>query len=310
MPTASRNVVFCHGFPHTGYVWHRQVEALTAAGYRAIAPDLRGYGRAPAPADPNAYTNAAVIEDLLEAVDTAVFVGLDFGAVLVWELALRAPERVEAVIVCNNPYLGRSPRRPSELFARWAQEHFLHLHHFQQPGVADAELAAAPREFLAKVYYALSGDANFFDTWRHPDGTRYLDALPEAPPLPWNWLSEAEFDLLATEFERTGFTGGLSWYRALDLNWELTEQFADSTVEVPAYFIYGEHDCDMAGFSGRDPIGRMRTLVPDLRAVEMVPGAGHLVQLEQTGTVNELLLRFLAELRLPTPPASPAAVPG
>ncbi|MFD5179965.1 alpha/beta fold hydrolase [Nocardia sp. NPDC058379] len=294
-------VVFCHGFPHTGFVWHRQLAAVAGAGFRAIAPDLRGYGRTDAPADPAAYTNAAVIGDLLALLDDigaekAVFVGLDFGAQLVWELALRAPERVDAVAVLNNPFSPRPPRAPSEYWTKAAQRHFLHLAYFQEPGVADAELAARSREFLARVYYSLSGDYHYLDTWQNPPGLGYLDVLPQAPELPWSWLSEAEFDTLAAEFDRTGFTGGLNWYRNLDRNWALTEAFAGAKVPVPTYFLYGENDPDMEGFSGRDPLAVLRANVPDLRAVVKVPGAGHLVQLERTDAVDEFLIAALRDL--------------
>lgn len=300
-------VVFCHGFPHTGHIWHRQVTSVAAAGYRAIAPDLRGYGRTSAPPDLDAYTNRAVIGDLLGLLDDigaehAVFVGVDFGAALVWELTLRAPERVTGVIVLNNPFVPRPPRPPSQLWAKAAQRHFLHLDYFQRPGVADAEFAACPREFLARVYYALSGDYHYLDTWRYPpEGTGYLDVLPTAPELPWSWLSEAELDVLAGEFERTGFTGGLNWYRALDRNWELTAEDADdppktTDVTVPTYFLYGERDPDMEGFSGHDPLATLREHVRDLRAATRIPDAGHLVQLERTAAVDALLAAHLADL--------------
>jgi pimeloyl-ACP methyl ester carboxylesterase len=287
-------VVFCHGFPHTGYIWHRQLAAVAAAGWHALAPDLRGYGGTTAPAAIDDYTNLAVIGDLLGLLDDigaeqAVFVGLDFGAALVWELALRAPERVRALVVFNNPYAPRPPRAPSRLWAKAAERHFLHMAYFQTPGVADAELGARPREFLARVYYALSGDYHYLDTWRFPpEGTGYLDVLPDAPALPWPWLSRDEFDVLAAEFERTGFTGGLNWYRALDRNWELTADYADAVVRVPAFFVYGERDPDMEGFSGRDPLSALRAHVPD---------AGHLVQLERTPAVNDLLVQYLSTLR-------------
>ncbi|WP_431971717.1 alpha/beta fold hydrolase [Nocardia sp. bgisy134] len=295
-------VVFCHGFPHTGFVWHRQLAAVAAAGYRALAPDLRGYGRTEAPDDPAHYTNEAVAGDLLGLLDDigaerAVFVGLDFGAALVWELALRAPERVAGLIVLNNPYAPRPPRAPSELWAKAAARHFLHLDYFQRPGVADAELGARPREFLARVYYSLSADYHYLDTWRFPaEGTGYLDVLPEAPALPWRWLSEDEFDTLAADFERTGFTGGLNWYRNLDRNWSLTADYADARVTVPTYFLYGERDPDMEGFSGRDPLGTLRAYVSDLRAVTKVSDAGHLVQLERSDEVNALITAHLADL--------------
>jgi pimeloyl-ACP methyl ester carboxylesterase len=295
-------VIFCHGFPHTWYVWHHQLPVAAAAGFRAVAPDMRGYGRTDAPAGAASYTNENAIGDLMGLLDDlgaekAVFVGLDFGAALTWELALRRPDRVRAVVVFNNPFLGRGRRRPSELWAKMAETHFLHVEYFQEPGPADEELNTRPREFLSSVYYALSGDYHYLDIWKNPaQGNGYLDVLPKAPPLPWRWLSTADFDVLAAEFERTGFTGGLNWYRALDLNWELTEPYAASNVEVPTFFVYGERDCDMEGFSGPDPIGTMKTRVPDLRAVEAVAEAGHLVQMEKPAEINALLTRFLRSL--------------
>ncbi|WP_067564564.1 alpha/beta fold hydrolase [Nocardia acidivorans] len=298
-------VVFCHGFPHTWFMWHHQLEAVAAAGYRALAPDLRGYGRTDAPAGLESYTNEAVIGDLLALLDDigadkAVFVGLDFGAQLVWELSLRAPERVEAVAVLNNPFSPRPPRAPSAFWTKAAERHFLHLSYFQTPGVADAELAADPRGFLARVYFSLSGEYHYLDTWKNPPGLGYLEVLPEAPPLPWPWLSQEEFDTLVADFERTGFTGGLNWYRNLDRNWELTEAYAGAKVSVPAFFLYGEKDPDMEGFSGRDPLATMRAGVPDLRAVVEVPKAGHLVQLERPDAVNAFLVDTLSSLGVPS----------
>jgi pimeloyl-ACP methyl ester carboxylesterase len=295
-------VVFCHGFPYTSYVWHRQLPAVAAAGFRALAPDMRGYGGSDRPGSVSDYTNVKAIGDLLALLDDigeeqAVFVGLDFGAALTWELALRAPERVRAVAVGNNPFVGRGRRRPSETFAKMAEQHFLHLHYFNEPGPADDELNADPRRFLSSIYYALSGAYHYLDVWNHPsEGNGYLDVLPIAPPLPWPWLPAAEFEVLVAAFRRTGFTGGLNWYRALDLNWELTEGLAGADVTVPAFFAYGERDCDMEGFSGMDPIGMMGQRVPDLRDVTMIPEVGHLIQLEATGQFNDWLVRGLTSL--------------
>lgn len=294
--------MFCHGFPHVWYVWHHQLPVVAQLGYRAVAPDMRGYGRSDAPTGVASYTNEKAALDLIGLLDDmdegeAVFVGLDFGAALVWELCLRHPDRVRAAVVFNNPFVGRGKRRPSELWARIAEKHFLHLHYFQELGPADSELNERPRDFLSSIYYALSGDYHYLDIWSHPtSGNGYLDVLPKGPPLPWRWMAQDEFDVFAEEFTRTGFTGGLNWYRALDLNWELTEPFNDANVEVPVFFLYGERDCDMEGFSGSDPIGTMKSRVPDLREVAMVPGAGHLVQMEKPDDVNRLLTRFLGSI--------------
>ena len=295
-------VILCHGFPHLWYSWRHQLGPLAQAGYRAIAPDLRGYGHTAAPPDVGAYGSAQVCGDIVGLIDAcggqrAVLVGLDFGAQLVWETARRHPDKLLAIVVLNNPYTGRSRQRPSTGFAATASEHFLHLHYFQQPGLADAELDGSPREFLARIFWALSGAGSYFQVFGHPShGRGYIDVLPPAPPLPWPWLSAAELDYYAAEFGRTGFTGGLNWYRAMDLRWEQIAGLDLTIAGVPAFFLAGERDVDLAGFSGRDPLARMRALVPDLRELVVIPGAGHLVQLEQPEKVSAELLRFLSPI--------------
>jgi pimeloyl-ACP methyl ester carboxylesterase len=293
-------VILCHGFPHLWYSWRHQIPVIAAAGWRAVAPDMRGYGHTQAPPEVAAYGSAQVCGDVTGLIDAyaaerAVLVGLDFGAQLAWETALRFPDRLLAIVILNNPYAGRPRRRPTDGFAALARQHFLHLHYFQQPGLADAELASDPREFLARLYWALSGQGAYVEVFSHPAAGRgYLDTLPPAPPLPWPWLTEAELGYYAAEFGRTGFTGALNWYRAMDLRWEQTQELGSAVVSVPTFFLAGEKDVDLARFSGHDPLDRMRALVPDLRELVLIGGAGHLVQLEKPAEVNRLLLRFLA----------------
>ena len=295
-------VILCHGFPHLWFSWHRQIPALAEAGYRVIAPDMRGMGQTEAPADAEDYSVAAITGDLLGLLDhlgleRAVFAGLDFGAFAIYDLALAHPARVIAVIGLENPAAPHNPEVPPLTeYAAMAKEHFLHIDYFRPVGPADRDLAVAPREFLRKVFWALSGEGDYFATWKHPPGTTYIDAMEDAPPLPWPWLSALEFEFFHAEYARTGFTGGLNWYRSMDIKWRERKAFEGRQSRVPAYFLGSEFDVDLEGFHGDDPISLMRAQFPDLRRVEMIPGAGHLVQLENSDEVNGILLEFLGDI--------------
>ena len=295
-------VIMCHGFPGLGYSFRHQMRAIADAGYRAVAPDMLGYGGSSAPSDPADYGHARITADLvalLDALDAprGVFVGHDFGAPAAWNVALRAPERVAGLVLLSVPYdPDRLPVRPTTVYAKAAREHFLHLHYFQRPGIADRELARDPREFLARLFFALSGAYRYLDIWRQPSpGLGYLDVLPQAPPLPWPWLTAAELDHCAEVFGRTGFTGGLNWYRALDLNWERGEAYAGRPIRTPTLFVAGS-DEPVLQMLGPRAINRMTEFVPDLRGVHLLEGAGHWVQQERPDEVNRLVVSFLRSL--------------
>lgn len=295
-------IVLCHGFPGLAYSYRHQLEALAAAGYRAIAPDMLGYGGSDAPLAIREYAYDRITAQLVGLLDAlgipdAVFVGHDFGASSAWNVALRARARVRGLVLLSVPYdPDRSPTRPSELYAAMAARHFLHIHYFQEPGVAERELDPRPREFLARLFHALSGAYRYLDVWRHPsEGRGYLDVLPEAPPLPFPWLSEADLDHYAEVFGRTGFRGGLSWYRAFDANWELGDALVGARIEVPTMLVAGTEDA-VIQMRGEKAIARMRAFVPDLRGVHLLPGAGHFIQQERAAEVNRLLLDFLRAL--------------
>lgn len=296
-------VVLCHGFPHLWYSWHRQMSALVEAGYRVLVPDMRGMGCTEAPPDPQAYDVDHITGDLLglldhAGVERAVFVGLDFGAFANYDLALRHPERVIAVIGLENPAAPHNPEEPPLTeYRRMGEQHFMHIEYFREPPRADEELAANTRLFLHKVYHTLSGTGNYFDVFRYPPHASYIEAMAEPPPLPWSWLSQKEFDYLVAQYEQSGFSGGLNWYRSMDMKWEQRRPFEGVTSDVPAYFIGSEHDVDLEGFHGDDPIGLMRAIFPQLREVRMIPGAGHMVQLEASDTVNAMLLDYLADIQ-------------
>jgi pimeloyl-ACP methyl ester carboxylesterase len=322
-------VLFCHGFPGLGYSFRHQLPAVAAAGFRALAPDQRGYGGSDRPAAPDLYDADHVMQDMLGILDAlgesqAVFVGHDFGAQQVCNLAVRHPARVAAVVIMSCPYdfdlAGRggagsravpvtdSPGgpfavpgvRPSAAFAALARQHFFHMHYFQQIGPAEAELGARPREFLLRLMHALSAQGRLLDWSKFPTaGTGYLDVLAPAPPLPWSWLSEEEFETYVRDYTRAApaltFIGGLNSYRMADRNWELGAAFADADIAQPALFIAGAEDVVLKMIPAH-AIDSMRRRAPELREVVLVPGAGHFVQQEQPEAVNAALLKFLRSL--------------
>lgn len=295
-------VVLCHGFPHLWFSWHRQISALAEAGYRVIAPDMRGMGQTEAPAEPRAYDVEHITADLLglldhAGVEKAVFAGLDFGAFAIYDFALRHPERVVAVIGLENPAAPHNPDEPPLTeYRRMGEQHFMHIEYFRVPPRAEQELDAQPRLFLHKVYHTLSGAGNYFDVFNYPPDASYIEAMAEPPPLPWSWLSQEEFDYFVEQYSACGFSGGLNWYRSMDMKWAQRKPFEGVQSAVPAYFLGSEHDVDLEGFHGDDPIGLMRAIFPDLREVRMIPGAGHMMQLEASDQVNQILLDYLEDI--------------
>src|SRR5437016_1596346 len=151
-------VVLCHGFPELWFSWRHQLPALAAAGYHAIAPDQRGYGETDRPADVRQYDIEHLTGDLVGLLDAlgeerAVFVGHDWGAIVVWHLAVSAPERVEAAVGMSVPFVPRSPVPPTELMKALAGDRFLYILYFQKPGLADQELARDPRDALLRMFW-------------------------------------------------------------------------------------------------------------------------------------------------------------
>ena len=290
-------VVLCHGFPELWYSWRHQLPALAEAGYRAIAPDQRGYGGTDRPSAVDDYDIIHLTDDalgLLDALgeDSAVFVGHDWGAPVVWNLALRAPERVRGVVGMSVPFLPRGPMDPVQALDALFADQFFYILYFQQPGVADQDLGRDTRDTLRRFYAAISAEATAEAFRPLPrEGTTLRDWLPEPGALP-GWLSQADLDLYVTEFTRTGFTGGLNWYRNLKRNWERTQDLDGRKVEVPALFIAGERDPVIAMF----PMAAMSEWVPDLRGTVMIPETGHWTQQERPSEVNAALLQFLSGL--------------
>ncbi|MDX8504550.1 alpha/beta fold hydrolase [Mesorhizobium captivum] len=298
-------VLLCHGFPESWYSWRHQLGALAAAGFRAVAPDMRGYGKSDRPEAIDQYTLFHLVGDmvgLLDAIEapTSVIVGHDWGAVVAWYAALLRPDRFHAVIGLSVPFRPRGNARPTSLMPRTADSQFYQLY-FQQPGVAEAELERDPRATLRAMLYAASGDASAGSTTAGagismvPHGRGLLQGVEAPPNLP-HWLSERDLDFYTGEFRRTGFAGGLNWYRNIDRNWELMAPFAGARIKVPAFYIAGDRDLVIA-FPGMDQLlANLRNFVPQIRDTLVLPGCGHWTQQERPDKVNAAVIEFLRSL--------------
>jgi pimeloyl-ACP methyl ester carboxylesterase len=296
-------ILLCHGFPETWYSWRNQLKALSEAGYRAIAPDMRGYGRTDAPEDVDKYTILHLIGDMVALVGAfgetrAVIVGHDWGAPVAWHAALLRPDIFRAVVGLSAPFRPRGTRRPTSAMPRTSTSEFYQLY-FQKPGVAEAEFERDPRRTIRNALYWTSGDAprpeQTAGAGMVPLGGEFLQpgAGPETLPA---WLSEADVDAYAADFARSGFRGGLNWYRNIDRNWELLAPFAGLRVQVPALYVAGDRDLVVA-LPGSDRfIADLKTFAPELRGSLMLPGCGHWTQQERPIEVNAALIEFLRGL--------------
>lgn len=294
-------VLLVHGWPELAHSWRNQLPALAAAGYRVVAPDMRGYGGSSAPDAVEDYTILHLVGDLVGLLDhlhaaEAVVVGHDWGAVAAWHAALLRPDRFRAVAAMSVVHTLRAPQAPVATFRGRGYDGFYWVY-FQEPGVAEAELERDVARSLRMIYHAASGDVPEDWHWRAvvPAGGGLLDTTAEPAAAP-AWLAPEDLARYVAAFEKRGFRGGLNWYRNLDRNWALMAPFADARIRQPALFIAGERDPTLRIGGRRDRLAAMDEAVPGLRGKILIPGAGHWVQQEAAERVNAELLAFLRTL--------------
>ena len=304
---ANPTVVLSHGFPELAYSWRHQMSPLAEAGFHVIAPDQRGYGHSSTPTEITAYGIGNLTGDLLALLDhfgkdDAVFVGHDWGALIVWDLARLHPERVRAVVGVSVPFV-QWPAAPTQLMKMMYGDRFFYILYFQQPGVAEDELGADAYDSLAKVMWGASGvrfaQRNTSAEMPPMEGTGFLTMMSAAPPRPLPgpegpWLTEDDLQTYADEFTHSGFFGPISYYRNLDANFDIIKDLDPELVSMPVYFIGGTQDV----VNVMDPSGieRMQNLLPDFRGSTIIEDVGHWTQQEAPAAFNNALLGFLQSL--------------
>jgi len=295
-------VVLCHGFPELGYSWRHQVEALAEAGYRAVAPDMRGYGRTDKPLAVEAYTVLHLVGDMVALVAAlgekdAIVVGHDWGAPVAWHCGLLRPDIFKAVFALSVPFQPRNPKgRPIDLMRAITAKlglGELYIVDFQRPDAED-EFDRDVETALRTGFFGYDGatPADQRSTGFLKDGESFLQSV-KGPVTNPPWMRHEDLQVYVEAFDQGGFAGPINWYRNLDRTWELTAWMQGRKVDVPSFFMVGEND-PVRNYTGLAEAS-LKTAVRDLRGKTVVKGAGHWLQQERPDEVNAALLGFIAE---------------
>ena len=292
-------VVLSHGWPECWYSWRHQIVALADAGYHVIAPDQRGYGRSTCPPDVDDYTVMHLVGDLVGLVEAvgeteASLVGHDWGSIVTWVGAQLRPDVFTRIVSLSVPALPRRPMRPMDMYRQVFGDRFFYQLYFQTPGVAEHEFQNDIPTMIRKMMFGASGAnerSGMFDITDSPPATNFmLEQMDDPGDDIGDWVTSADIEYFVESFELSGFRGGLNWYRNMDRNWELLGAMAGRKVEQPTMFITG--DRDVVPWNDEFENG-LRSMVPGLEEVHVLPGIGHWTQQEAAADVNELLVGFL-----------------
>ena len=291
--------IMVHGFPESWYSWRHQIAPIADAGFTACAIDVRGYGGSDKPGDVAAYDMQSLVGDLvglrqaLSPTQPAILIGHDWGAPIVWNSALTHPEHFACVAGLSVPFAGVPSRPFTEVFREHftSQGRFFYQEYFQEPGVAEAEAEADPRDFVHRMMYSISGDAPPGEYWEKPADATFLEGLPD--PEYTDWLTREDMDFYEAEFRASGFRGPLNRYRNHERDYEWLKQFAGRKIEQPALFIGGSRDPATFLFGAIDDPGPLCRQHMSNVETTVLPGVGHWTQQERPAEVNCLLLDWL-----------------
>ncbi len=286
-------LIFCHGFPELAFSWRHQLAACEAAGVWAIAPDQRGYGLTERPAAVTDYDMEHLTGDLVGLLDhlgaaKGVFVGHDWGGIVVWQLPLMHPDRVAGIIGLNTPFMRRAPIDPIEGMRKVFGED-MYIVWFQKPGVADAALAAdvdKTMRFFMRRPAAIQQVAapTGGSTFAFGDALKAWDKADTANLL----LNADELAGFVETFQATGFTGGINWYRNFSRNWERSADLPTRIDGVPCLMIMAEKDVVLSPAMADG----MEEVISDLEK-SLIKDSGHWTQQEKPEEVNRLILDWM-----------------
>lgn len=289
-------VVLCHGFPELAYSWRYQFTPLEEAGFRVIAADQRGYGDSDCPDPITSYDMDHLAGDMARLLDEleiekAVFVGHDWGGFVAWAMPILHPDRTAGVIGVNTPYLARSPMPPTQLLKLMAGDEpdKIYILWFQEPGVAESVLDQEP----SLVFNRLMGKSSPPEEWAARMAESGGDMNPfrrlaELSVPEESLLSQEELDFYTRSFAKTGFRGGVSWYRNMDRNWERHTQIGTQKITHPALMVTAEWDMALRPEMAAD----MPSRCDDLEMV-MIKECGHWTQQEKPDELNQIMIDWL-----------------
>ncbi|MGH1470329.1 MAG: alpha/beta fold hydrolase [Cellvibrionaceae bacterium] len=294
-------VILVHGWPESWYSWRHQLKALADAGYHAVAPDMRGYGKTDKPKDVEAYDIKHLTADIAGIVDamgeeSAILIGHDWGSIVTWNSMLLYPEKFSALVSMSVPYSGRSPISPLDAMRKVYKDNFFYILYFQEWNVAEREFDNDPRGVLSRLYTSPDTPRKapqITDRKRIAGG--FIPRRGEPTEIP-SWLTKEDLDFYVNEFSEAGFRGGINYYRNFHRNWEITPELSGAKIEAPVIFLAGELDGVIRRASAEQLEKSMKPVVPNLKEVILIPDTGHWIQQERPEETNKVILDFLKNL--------------